>query len=70
MAKMFLLTLSEASGNDIDAQEWALTKICNRVAPLGTATLTTTNSTYASLYTLIELVVQRYDAKGGDCRGS
>ena len=69
MAKIFLVTLSEANGNDIDAQEWALTKICTRVAPLGTVTLTTTNSTFAPLSTLIELVVQLYDAKGGDCRG-
>ena len=69
MAKMFLVTLSEANSNDIDAQEWALNKICNRVAPLGTVTLTTTNSTYASLSTLIELVVQLYGTKGGDYRG-
>ena len=69
MAKMFLVTLSEAPGNDIDAQEWALTKICNRVAPLGKVTLTTMNSTYASLSTLIELVVQLYGGTGGDHRG-
>ena len=47
----------------------ALNKSCNRVARLGTVTLATTNSTYESLSTLIELVVQLYGAKGGDYRG-
>ena len=66
MAKMFLVTLSEANSNDIKAQEWALNKICNRVAPLGTVTLTTMYSTYDEILTLIQLLVQSYGANGGD----
>ena len=69
MAKMFLVTLSEANSNDIKAQEWALNNICNRVAPLGTVTLTTMYSTYNETLTLIEILVQLYVANGGDRRG-
>ena len=40
MAQLFLVTLSEATGNDINAQKWMLGRMCNRVEYMGKATLT------------------------------
>ena len=64
MALMHLVTLSEANSNDVDAQKWLLDQVCNRVQFLGKVTLTTTNSTYDDLSTLIALLCQTYAASG------
>ena len=65
MALMYLTTLSEGAGNDIDAQKWLISRVCNRAQFLGTVTLTTMGSTYDELSTLITKLCQLYSATGG-----
>lgn len=69
MAKMYLTTLSEGPGNDIDAQKWLISRVCNRAQFLGTVTLTTVGSTYNELSTLITKLCQLYSATGGNYWG-
>jgi bisphosphoglycerate-dependent phosphoglycerate mutase len=65
MALMYLTTLSEQNSNDIDAQKWLISRVCNRAQFLGTVTLTTMGSTYDELSTLITKLCQLYSATGG-----
>ena len=66
MAQLHLVALSEATGNDIEAQQWLLQQVCNRVQSLGKVSLTTTNSTYDDLSTLITTLCHLYAATGCD----
>ncbi|ABI46878.1 hypothetical protein sync_2419 [Synechococcus sp. CC9311] len=53
MAQMYLVTLSKAIGNDLDAQKWMLGKACNRVRSLGKVSLTTMYSSREDLESLV-----------------
>ncbi|MCB4427980.1 hypothetical protein FZX09_04025 [Synechococcus sp. MU1643] len=64
MAELFLVTLSEAPGNDINGQKWMLGRMCNRVEYMGKATLTTMNSTWSDLSTLVNTLCRLYAATG------
>ena len=66
MAEMYLVTLSEASGNDIGAQKWLLEKMCNRAQSMGKVTLTTMFGSWDDLYNLFITVRRLYDATGGN----
>ena len=69
MAQLFICTLSESNSNDIDAQQWLLNKMCNRLERLGKVTLTTMHSTYSEISELIRLLVEVYSASHGDYYG-
>lgn len=64
MAQLFLVTLSEATGNDINAQKWMLGRMCNRVEYMGKATLTTIGSTWDDLSRLVNTLCRLYAATG------
>lgn len=64
MAQLFLVTLSEAPGNDINAQKWMLGRMCNRVEYMGRATLTTRNSTWDDLSRLVNTLCRLYAFSG------
>ena len=69
MAQMFLVTLSEANWSDIDSKKWLLYKVCNRIESLCNVTLTSMNSSWSDLSSLIYLLCQTYNASGGDFKG-
>ena len=64
MAQLFLVTLSEAPGNDINGQKWMLGHLCNRVEYMGRATLTTNGSTWADLSRLVNTLCRLYAFSG------
>ena len=64
MAQLFLVTLSEAQGNDINGQKWMLGRMCNRVEYMGKATLTTIGSTWDDLSHLVNTLCRLYAASG------
>lgn len=64
MAQLFLVTLSEANGNDLPAQKWMLGRMCNRVEYMGKATLTTIGSTWDDLSRLVNTLCRLYAATG------
>lgn len=66
MAQLFLVTLSEAQGNDINAQKWMLGRMCNRVESMGKATLTTVGSTWDDLSRLVNTLCRLYAASGNN----
>ncbi|QNJ22884.1 hypothetical protein SynMITS9220_01588 [Synechococcus sp. MIT S9220] len=69
MAEMYLVTLSEGFGNDIEKQRWMLDQMCNRAEYLGKATCTTMNSTWGEKSSLISMLVRLYGATGRDYHG-
>ena len=64
MAEMYLVTLSQASGNPTGLQRWALNGITNRGQYLGEVTLQ--YQTGHDLQQIIRTVVQLYQAMGHD----
>lgn len=64
MAQLFLVTLSEAKGNDINAQKWMLGRMCSRVEYMGKATLTTIGSTWSDISRLVNTLCRLYAATG------
>ena len=66
MAEMYLVTLSDALGNDIELQRWMLDQMCNRAEYLGQPTCTTINSTWQEQSDLISKLVRLYEATDGD----
>ena len=68
MAELHLITLSQANGNDTDAQRWLLRRVCNRVHYLGEVSLTAVGSTYNDLTFLITRLTRLYHASGQNYR--
>ena len=66
MAEMYLVTLSQASGNPTDLQRWALNGITNRGQYLGEVTLHYQTGSWGDLQQIIRTVVQLYQAMGHD----
>ena len=66
MAQLFLVTLSEAPGNDINAQKWMLGRMCSRVEYMGKATLTTIGSSWVDLSCLVNTLCRLYAFSGGN----
>ena len=66
MGLLHLISLSEASGNDPDAQRWMLRRMSNNVMYLGKVTHSTTAGTYNALCLLINKVCRLFAASGCD----
>ena len=68
MGQLHLISLSEAAGNDIDAQRWMLSQMSRHVDYLCKVTHTTRDGTYDDLSLLITKLCNLYAATGCDYR--